>query len=296
MRRITALTGNYAYTGSSSKRLRWVVDHQLEGYSVDDLYMDYINRMARLALAETYGSQLAYAQPSAKYRKSDAGAVPEPFPGYSVITPPGPEDPHNESVYSELAALQGQLNRQLPGLLGLLPAHSFHLTLADLIWDDAYRAAAELPDFHSKLQQAIAYSLQDYNHRYARPNEPCLWQILGLVAMPRAIGVGLAPKTEAAYRQVLDLRRAIYQNRNLMALGIEQQYHLTAHITLGYFTEQVTATDPGQIQGVITALNDSWQAQSAQMFCVGAVELRQFEDMTAFRREADWPRLSLVKG
>ena len=115
--------------------------------------------------------------------------------------------------------------------------------------------------------------------------------------MPRAIGVGLAPKTETAYRQILELRRAIYQNRNLMALGIEQQYHLTAHITLGYFTEQVDTIDQALVQNAITALNDGWQANSAaQLFQIYDVELRKFDDMASFSREPDWPQITLTAG
>ncbi|MGB3613535.1 MAG: hypothetical protein WBA10_07040 [Elainellaceae cyanobacterium] len=263
---------------------------------MDDLYMDYINRVARMTLAESYGSQLNYAQPSAKYRQSDNGSsTAEPFPGYSVMTPSRGDDPRNEKTYSALEQLQSQLSEALPGVLAPVPPSSFHLTIADLIWHDAYRVAAQSPDFHSKLRNAIAYSLQSYESRAAVPASPCMWQILGLVVMPRAIGVGLAPKTEAAYRQILDLRRSIYQNRNLMALGVEQQYHLTAHITLGYFTERVDAIDQTLVRNRITALNDEWQANSAaQSFQIYDVELRQFEDMATFAREPDWPQVTLA--
>ncbi|MEO0408423.1 MAG: DUF1868 domain-containing protein, partial [Cyanobacteria bacterium P01_A01_bin.135] len=187
---------------------------------MDDLYMDYINRLARMTLPDSYRSQLTYIQPSSKYSQSEAGPVPQPFPGYSVVTPPRPDDPGNEAVYAALETLQNDLKRQLGEIVAMVPPDSLHLTLADLIWYDAYRTAAQSPDFHGKLQQAIAYSFQDYQRRTAQSASPCAWQILGLVIMPRAVGVVLAPKTEAAYQQILNLRRSIYQNRSLMALGV----------------------------------------------------------------------------
>ncbi|MGF1515055.1 MAG: DUF1868 domain-containing protein [Elainellaceae cyanobacterium] len=264
---------------------------------MDDLYMDYINRVARMTLTESYGSQLRYAQPSAKYRQSHNGSAAIPFPGYSVITPPCPEDEPNEQAYGALEKLQGQLSEKLPEVLGLVPPASLHLTVADLIWDDAYRLAAESPEFHDKLRKAIAYSFKTYESRSDGSSAPCTWQILGLMVMPRAIGVSLAPKTEEAYRQVLDLRRAIYQNRQVMALGIEQQYHLTAHITLGYFTAQIDRAERTELRNSVAALNEGWQARDeAQLFQVHQVELRKFEDMTAFEREPDWPVAALNCG
>ncbi len=261
--------------------------------------MDYINRVARMSLPESYGSQLRYAQPSSKYRQSNNGAnAAVPFPGYSVVTPPHPEDKPNEAIYQALGQLQTQLDQMLPqGVLGLVPASSLHLTVADLIWDDAYRLATESPSFDDKLRQAIAYSFKTYSSKSQAPAAPCAWQILGLMIMPRAIGVSLAPKTEGAYQKVLDLRRAVYQNRQVIALGIEQQYHLTAHITLGYFTSQIDTAERSELQRSVTALNESWQADSkTQLFQVHRVELRKFEDMSAFDREADWPTLDLGCG
>jgi len=271
-------------------------DNYDKGALVDDLYMDYINRVARMTLAENYKSQLRYAQPSAKYHQTAGGrAVAAPFPGYSIMTPVRADDPRNEKTYAALEGLQTQLNDALSDVVAMVPPSSFHLTLADLIWDDDYRAAAQSPDFHSKLHSAIAASFQSYKSHAEAIGAPCMWQILGLVVMPRAIGVGLAPKTEAAYRQILDLRRSIYQNRNLMALGVEQQYHLTAHITLGYFTEQIDTTDRAAVQDTVTALNAEWQDNSdVQLFQVYDVELRKFEDMATFPREPDWPKVTLA--
>ncbi|MGF1536440.1 MAG: DUF1868 domain-containing protein [Elainellaceae cyanobacterium] len=262
---------------------------------MDDLYMDYINRVARMTLTESYSKQLRYAQPSAKYRQSDNGAKAAlPFPGYSVITPPQPEDWPNKDTHAALEALQGQLNEKLPDVLGLVPASSLHLTVADLIWDDAYRMAAQSPSFHNRLRQAIASSFQSFQSQTDASSASCTWQILGLMVMPRAIGVSLAPKTEGAYQKVLNLRRAVYQNRQVIALGIEQQYHLTAHITLGYFTAQINNAARSDLLHSITALNDAWQAGSKpHLFQVHQVELRKFEDMSAFEREPDWPVVSL---
>jgi len=55
------------------------------------------------------------------------------------------------------------------------------------------------------------------------------------MVMTRSVGVCLAPTDENSYKQILEFRRSIYQNPDLIALGIEQQYHFTAHITLAYF-------------------------------------------------------------
>ncbi|QLE59096.1 DUF1868 domain-containing protein [Nostoc sp. TCL26-01] len=247
-----------------------------------------------MTLPEAYKSQVQHIQESYKFQPSSGIRQAAPFPGYSLITPSGAEDTDNSGFYAMLQAYQQEL-------LGLaiandlivpVPAASFHLTLADLIWDSAYRDACDKnPEFEQQLRTCIAEILQQYQQSLTSASKPISWQMLGLVVMPRAVGVCLVPKDEHSYEQIIKFRRTIYQNSKLIALGIEQHYHLTAHITLGYFGEIAPDLDRSSLSNVLSEFNQKWLSEIPE-FLIHRVELRKFDDMTRYYRELDWPSLA----
>lgn len=257
---------------------------------MDDTYQVYINRVARTTLPEAYQSQVQYIQPSPKYHRGEAGDMqPTAFPGYTVISPPWLDDQQNAGFYSHLADYQQQVIQQLePDLVIPVPAESFHFTLADLIWASAYRDAVEDPQFEPQLHSRVAESFQK-SQSVIQSEKPVYWQVIGLFLRTRAIGVCLVPKDEDSYNRVVELRRMIYQNSNLIALGIEQQYNFTAHITLGYFGAGATTVNREQLAQRLIQLNEWWLETGAQEIWVHQAELRKFEDMTNYHREPDWP-------
>jgi len=259
---------------------------------LDDTYQVYVNRVARMTLPESYRSQVQHIQSSPKFQQyPDGNAKPVPFPGYSVITPPWVDDAKNEDFYRWLQSHQQQFLQQVePGVIVPVPADSFHLTLADLIWDSAYHHAQENPAFETKLREQITHSFKQSEPLVQGENQ-VLWQALGLIVMTRAIGICLVPSDEGSYQRVLQMRRSIYQNSNLMALGIEQQYHLTAHITLGYFGTGSIQSDRDRLSQTLNNLNQQHLEAGAQKLWIHRAELRKFDDMTRYYREADWPVL-----
>lgn len=258
-------------------------------FCVDDTYQIYVNRVARLTLPDTYQSQLPLIQASPKF----LGGQPQSFPGYSVITPPAQEDGLNASFYQSLTALQSQMAAEFTHWFCPVPPGSFHLTLADLVWDAQYRSAiAENPNFEEALQNCVAQSFAQYQPSWP-PEATVQWQSLGLVVFPRALGVALVPRQEADYPPILQLRRSLYQNPQLIALGIEQQYHYTAHVTLGYFGEIPPNLSFSAIGEQLCHWNDQSLAQGPQILRIPQVELRYFADMTQFSRQSHYPVLHL---
>ncbi len=256
---------------------------------MDDTYQTYVNRVARLTLGETYVSQLEHIQESPKYQRQDSGEwVAAPFPGYSIITPPAEEDETNQAFYQALQACQQQLSQTLdPHFFLPVPSESLHLTLADLIWDSSYRDATQTPDFEEKLQMAIKESFETVE---PANNPPIRWQVFGAIVMTRALGVCLVPGDQASYEQIIQFRRAVYQNHSLMAVGIEQQYHLTAHITLGYFGKIPTDLDLSQVSEQFGKLNQQFHDTPLELR-IQQAQLRKFDDMTRYYRTTDWPVL-----
>ncbi len=249
---------------------------------MNETYQAYINRIANLTLPATCSTQLQNIQSSPKF---SAGQAVD-FPGYSVITPPQQDDSANQSFYTQIAALQQNIIGQLePGFVVPLPPESYHLTIADLIWEQAYQqAVSENPNFETELQQQITQSFQQYQ----TPQTSIQWQLLGIAIRPRAIMACMVPKDQASYQAIVNLRQTIYQNAGLIGLGIEQQYDFTAHITLGYFDLIPANLNRAEICVIISQISDRLLDNDPAIMTVNRVELRKFDNMFHYHRQADW--------
>lgn len=244
-----------------------------------------------MTLPDAYAAQFQHIQTSPKFVPNPQGdREAAPFPGYSAITPPWQDDGVNTDFYSDLKICQHQLLDKFGSdLLIPLPPESFHLTVTDLIWDSVYRDAAQNPEFEIQLRDRIAQTFRQCETSLAS-RTPIRWQIVGFMVMTRAIGVCLVPKDEQSYDRIIQLRRAVYQNAKLIELGIEQQYHFTAHVTLGYWGEIPPDLDRHRLCQALSDLNHRWLDTSQEIW-VQRAELRKFDDMTNYYREPDWPVL-----
>jgi hypothetical protein len=251
---------------------------------LDESYQEYINRVARLTLPTACSMQLQSIQQSPKF----VAGKPVSFPGYSVITPPAEEDSANEEFYQQVNTLQKQLSEQLGADYFIpLPTASFHFTIADLIWDESYRqVVAANPNFEHELQQEVLASFQEYQAESRE--KPLAWKLWGLVPKPRAIMACLVPKDQNSYQSVVKLRRSLYQNAGLIGLGIEQQYDLTAHITLGYFDQIPDNLNRDRLCIALSQINDRLVESELPEFTVKQAQLRKFKNMVEYDREADW--------
>lgn len=257
---------------------------------MDDTYQSYLNRVARLTRAATQRTQLQTIQESPKFEGSEAVA----FPGYSVMTAIATEDATNRALYDKLAALQQELVSQTQtGLITPVKSETFHLTLVDLIWEDAYRQAVkEKPDYEVQLRDRIAHCFQKCQHEVSQ-DKPILFEVLGLILRPRAISVGLVLQQEEDYHRLMALRRAIYQDPQIMALGIEQQYNFIAHVTLGYFGAIAPDLNRDRLCEQLAAINDNWLDREFPPLTANSAQLWKFEDMSTFLRDDSFPQLSL---
>lgn len=255
---------------------------------MDDTYQVYLNRVVRQTLPERYLSNLQHIQESPKFKADESGtSKPVHFPGYSVITPTWKDDLKNPEFYQHMQECQTQLLQQIPGdWLVPLPPESFHFTLADLIWADAYQQAIATPKWQDDLHAKMANIFEECSH--LGNGEPIHWQVFGIMVSNRSIGVLLVPVDEQSYERIVQLRRAIYQNQGLIGLGIEQNYDFTGHITLAYFGKIPPTLDREALSVTLTEFNNQW-IDNPKKILVDRAELRQFEDMTEYSREADWP-------
>jgi hypothetical protein len=262
---------------------------------MDDTYHTYLNRVVKLTLPASYETQVKNVQTSPKFAVGDDGSRRAvPFPGFSIVTPPGDEDAANRSFYARLMECQQQLNKLLEeDLIVTVAPNSLHFTLADLIWDNAYLSNKERDaQFDRKLVEAIGESFNMCECRTEDSSPSPVWQVYGLTIRPRAIEMCLVPKDEDSYQRIANFRRAIYQNARLISLGIEQQYYFTAHITLAYFGNVDRDFDRSNLIDTLQDLNLQW-IDEPQELTVANAQLRRFTDMIHYHREPDWPSISI---
>ena len=257
---------------------------------MDESYQEYINRVARLTLPTACSMQLQTIQQSPKFVDGKAVA----FPGYSVITPLAAEDEHNDDFYAQIEKIQQQMLQQLGKNFFIpLPAASFHFTLADLIWEESYRLAVKAnSEFDRQLQEQIVASFQQYQESISE-QKPITWQLWGIITRPRAIMACLVPKNQESYDSVVKLRRSLYQNSGLIGLGIEQQYDLTAHVTLGYFGDIPPTLNRDRLCIILSQINDRLVERDLPVLTVEEAQLRKFEDMIQYNRQPDWATVKL---
>ncbi|WP_072622035.1 DUF1868 domain-containing protein [Spirulina major] len=255
---------------------------------MDETYQAYLNRVAKLTLPETYRNQVQHIQESPKFNHGQ----PVPFPGYTINTP-GHQDPRNQTFYDHLVTTQQAIVAQLePGLLLPVPVESFHLTVADLIWDSNYQHAVATHGeaFEGKLCDRLTHSFSEYQ-KSVPERGPIELQLVGLLVRPRAIAVALVSIDELSYHKMLQLRRAVYQNSGLIALGIEQQYPFTAHIPLGYFSQVSEELDRDRLCETLMAFNDRWIGNTPEILSSHRAELYQFDDMANFYHKPHFPSI-----
>ncbi len=259
---------------------------------MDDSYQAYLERLSKMVQPDSYHSTLQYLCKSPKFARTTDGVVRAVlFPGYTLISPTNEDDTVNVEAYAAIQTASDALASQLPeGLLIGLPPTSYHMTIADLIWDSAYRDLSLDPAYDANLRDRLAALFSEVKPQVVGPT--CVsWQVLGFVVMPRAIGVCLIPSDEASYRRTVRVRRSIYQDSAMMGLGIDQQYHFTAHVTLGYFGDIPANLDRAAIAKTLSEANQHF-AQDKVVLSLDRAELRRFEDMTVYTREPEWPVLN----
>lgn len=255
---------------------------------MDENYQTFLNRVMRLTLPDTYKSQVQHIQESPKFQHLPQGWLPTPFPGYTVITPPGSQDGKNLSLYESLRSYQERIAQTLGiEMFAPIPPESFHVTIADLIWADAFMHANESPGFEVQLRDRVANSF-----RQCQPlstGQAIRFQVVGLMVMTRAIAVCLATTDDSGYERILKLRRSIYQNPDLIGIGIEQQYYFTPHITLGYFGKLPEDLDRDALSQTFDDLHQLWLSDYPNNeFWIHQAELRKFNNMADYQRESDW--------
>jgi 2'-5' RNA ligase len=144
------------------------------------------------------------------------------YPGWTVLAEPYPLQ--EDTVRADLEALQSKL-RQAPGFVPI-PAHAFHMTLADLVAGEAFDPAQS-----GAIRQEIAPILTRWNSGCGVLHG----HIIGLSTFPGCVIAIVDFVQQSDYEKIIALREALYANTTLARLHVTRPpYPFQGHVTLGY--------------------------------------------------------------
>ena len=213
-----------------------------------------------------------------------------PISGLSVLTPPAQDDAEQKPFYAHLLRMRDRAMERFSARFHAVNAECLHVTVADLISGSHYSTSLERC---SSLNTAICDRLAFTFSQQRKVERPIAWQIAGLAFFQHALVCLLAPASELDYVALSELREDIYNDSVLKNLGIRRPRPFMAHITLAYYedfpsqTERAAwAYDHGEMQREVLDYD--------LPFLIHRIDLRTFEDMTAF--ELLSPRVGLSFG
>lgn len=253
----------------------------------DENFEEYRTRIAQSITDADIDNKVLGLKPAGKFRRNAAGIYrPEPYPGYTIITPPFLEETENIRTYARLADVQRELLQLVDESIYVpVPVSSFHITIADLISGSGYENKVQNSGYEIALRDSVlrvCYRAVDQIHGC-----PPSMRICGLTLFPSVIIAIVSIEDEPGYGRLLRLRELIYDDTDLKHLGVSKQFSFTGHVTLAYVEEIPTENSLKKLAQAIKQLNQDFFDKPLPLK-IGTAELRKFEDMSRYYRTAGW--------
>ncbi len=240
----------------------------------DGTINDYHHRLEHWTSLEGWRQSVLEIEPSEKFKKGR----PTPISGLTVLTPPAHDDAQHDEFYRHLLKVRAQALQSFSGRFHPVNPDCLHLTVADLISGSNYRANRERTP---ALKDAIRDRLDSISTKKAPVEKPLAWRTAGLAFFQHALVCLLAPAHERDYTPVVEVRDDIYDDSAMQQLGVRRPRPFMAHITLAYYEAFPKAAERQKWVLAHASLQRALMSHDAR-FLIRRIDLRAFEDMTAF--------------
>ena len=253
---------------------------------IDGTLNDYLERLDRWTSRQGWLTSLAKIESSEKFR----GGAAQPISGCTLITPTYGESKLCRVVYSQIHRARSAILEGLGLRCNLVPEACLHVTAADLISGAHYDARRALvPDLEVRLRDRVATLLS----QQAQLDAPLEWRVSGLAFFQHALVCVLAPCSERDYEPISEMRRSIYGDEGIRALGVKTPLPFLAHITLAYYEEIPSLGVRQDWVGKYAELQSQLGCAEASFF-IDQIDLRWFRDMVGYHQYR--PRVGLRFG
>lgn len=226
-------------------------------------------------------ARVARLVPGQKFVHRAGSWAPVPYVGHAVVSMvDGPVE--NEPLREQLCAVQNQLSYNLadPGVLCLLPAASFHQTIANTLSDQRYRQWVVERGLVADYPRRVTSVFEDLPPTLSL--DRLSMRMIGLSIFSNALGVlGLFDREED-FQRVLHFRDHFYGHDRIGLLGIRRTRPFIGHITLAYVERALDDALRARLVEVAEAIN-RLLAQRDLRFHLPCAELRAYDHLAEFR-------------
>ena len=231
--------------------------------------------------------------PMGRFRYDSEAWVPIRNRGSTIITPEQRDETNSRNLdtYEELQRISEEILQSLsePTRFKLAPApsESMHMTLADLVSGPAYSE-------HVRANERAFREAVDGVFRKLPPTGP---QVRMRVAGVSVFDIGVVVavlRGRRTYARGFDrwnrFRNAIYADRVLReTYGVSGWEPHVGHITLFYVEDLLLREERDKLAQGLIKVNERFKDGRKLRFNVEKGEMRDFEDMSEYTREAVWP-------
>ncbi len=254
-------------------------------------YTDYIVYVNKLLLDGSVRKAVDKLEPLGKFEMRGIGQwEPIYYPGFTLITPVCGEDRDNADTYKKLLTVRKQ---RLSGNINLskcveAPDQALHMTVARLVSGTVYEA--------NRIEQhtdSFLARMQGLFEKLAISGQ-LRFEIKGVCVLPQGvIAASVAPKNEADYNCLQNLRDFLYSDKTLQAFGVERKREFVGHISLFYVEKELDNMEKQILHDTIIHINRQFFAEPLP-FRIRKAEVRKFNNFLHFDREENWPVFEFI--
>jgi hypothetical protein len=256
---------------------------------MDLSYKDYTERQLREVEADRLLERALALRPSGNYKRI-GGWLPQSYPGFAVISMVD-ENQGNNGLTSMLKAIQLDLLDACPWeeSIYLLPAGSFHQTVANNLSEERFLTNIQRPGLEPVYPDLVA---QAFARLPSLPDRVLPMRLVGVGIFGTALGALGIFEDESAYRRILNFRAGFYADTTLNTLDVRMTRPFIGHITLAYIETDLSGEQRSALAEAVYAINRGF-AEANPTFNLSLTGLRRYHHLSAFDREADYPRYHL---
>lgn len=258
---------------------------QLPTPMTDLSFAEYTDRQFRELEPGRLLERAMALRPSGNYKYIGAW-VPQSYPGFAVVSMVD-ENPGNYGLPQLLKAIQADLSEACPWEEGLymLPAGSFHQTVANTLSEERFLQRIVRPGLESEYPSIVARALAGALPGHGRA---LAMRLIGIGIFGTALGLLGVFEEETAYRRILDLRSHFYSDAGLSSLDVRMTRPFIGHITLAYIETDLNTRQREELASAVHAINGSLE-KGRPVFNISITGLRRYHHLSAFFRNEDFP-------
>jgi hypothetical protein len=266
---------NYKSTASQAAS---ITDLSFEDYSKRQLYEISAERNSERALS---------AKPAGNFIYDGNNWQPQEYEGFAVVSMLS-ENEGNDDLTKRLIELQKELQYNLTPKNGfyLLPAESFHQTVANTLSADRFKSHILNAGLESTYPAMVAKAFE--NIPASDITEPIRMKMAGLSIFGTAIGILGLFENEEDYDRIVNFRSGFYGDEQLAQLDIRMTRPFIGHITLAYVEQNLNKNQREQLAKVISGLNETL-APEENYFSISSTGLRRYHHLAEFIKQDNYP-------